>query len=723
MVSFLQTALVILAACRPFQVAAVHESDVDEAESCGASTGATEVVTVDYYNIYPVQISSYFSVNTEVTIENYGTITVLDAPKTIITTVTATEKIPTTITAVVATPSSSVSTAIPSLTFTPIIFAVRPLIEDQRRYRDHSTYITDNGSLTSICQDAASFVLNGTHLHSSQGLMSARNGTRSTIFQPKTLVGGITQTFSLSTRNVLAWRNPAFSLGEARFFLNDFGKIEAVFASSVNTTTLRPVKLVALSAFGCANPSGSNSGSGAVQTASAPGGYQSVLPAATAGSKTPITAIAVAPTTLVTLSRTSIVGYSSLPPSPQEPSISASNPGPLYSNSTISTRPSTQSPSVTAPVSKISTIASSSSSNTSTTTLPFVTSVSSVVFNGSSSSSSPTSSLATISASKYGFNSSSIASFPTAFPTSSLATSTILPSNSSANITYPTSTLITSSTAPANTSSIFVAATTSATEHSITTSTSSTSTSSTSSVGVCGDQVASYFSSGVYSSSISAFCYNYIGIYTTTNTTMTINDFATATATPNMVTVSATTTQTSTFDVTKTLYTSSYTGGANAAKRAVETALPSYLSQYDTAEISSACSCVYGQETISVTDVFTAIQTISTTTTQEPSTTTEFSTALATATEAVTYVSPEKLTCGSTSRGTGNTNTHAVTGSTQSTIYACAAICKALSNCYSIQYNYLTLDCEPRTVSIENGALAGASASSPYYFYDIDCFA
>ncbi|RDW59168.1 hypothetical protein BP5796_12092 [Coleophoma crateriformis] len=725
MVSFLQTALAILAVCRPFQVAAVHESDADEAESCGASTGATEVVTVDYYNIYPVQISSYFSINTEVTIENYGTITVLDAPKTIITTVTATEKIPTTITAVVATPSSSFSTAIPSLIFTPIIFEIRPLIEDQRRYRDHSIYIADNGSLTSTCQDAASFVLNGTHLHSSQGLMSTSNGTSSTIFQPKTSVGGITQKFSLSKSNVLAWRNSAFSLGEARFFLNDFGKVEAVFASSVNTTNLRPVKVVALSAFDCANLSGSNSGSAAIQTASSPGGYQSVLPAATAGTKTPTTAIAVVPTTLVTLSRTSIVGYSSLPPSPQEPSTGASTPGPLYNNSTFSTISSTQSPSETSPVLEISTTTvSSSSTNTSTTALPLVTSVSSIVFNGSSSSSSPTSSLITISASKYGFNSSTIALFPTAFPTSSLATSaTILPSDSSANFTYPASTLIISSTARATNSSSFVAATTSTTEYSITTSTLSTSTSSTSSVGVCGDQIAAYFSSGVYSSSISAFCYTYIGIYTTTNTTMTINDFATATATPDMVTVSATMTQTSILDVTKTVYTSSYTGGANAAKRAVETSLPSYLSQYDTAEISSACSCVYVEQTISVTDVVTAIETISTTTTEEPSTTTDLSIALATATEAVTYVSSEKLTCGSTSRGTGSTNTHAATASLQSTIYACVAVCKALSNCRSIQYNYATLNCAPRTLSIEDGALTMALSSSAYYFYDIDCFA
>lgn len=103
-----------------------------------------------------------------------------------------------------------------------------------KRRRQAASFVDYQGRATSNCLQATTYTLYGGQLfaqyaNGTTAQFSATTGDLTTILEPKTTVGDITTTFSLSSVGTLLWNNDGFFNGAASFCILPSGDLMAVF--------------------------------------------------------------------------------------------------------------------------------------------------------------------------------------------------------------------------------------------------------------------------------------------------------------------------------------------------------------------------------------------------------------------------------------------------------------------------------------------------------------
>jgi hypothetical protein len=106
-----------------------------------------------------------------------------------------------------------------------------------KRRRQAASFVDYEGRATSSCFQASTYYLYGGQLFVQYGngttaQFSAFSGDLYTVLEPKTEVGDIKTTFSLSSLGSLLWNNDAFFNGGALFCILPSGNLVAVFVQA-----------------------------------------------------------------------------------------------------------------------------------------------------------------------------------------------------------------------------------------------------------------------------------------------------------------------------------------------------------------------------------------------------------------------------------------------------------------------------------------------------------
>lgn len=114
------------------------------------------------------------------------------------------------------------------------LLSVQSLRIGGKRRRQAASFVDYQGRATSNCFQATTYTLFGGQLfaqyaNGTTAQFSAFTGDLYTVLEPKTEVGDIATTFSLSSLGSLLWNNDAFFNGAASFCILPSGDLVAVF--------------------------------------------------------------------------------------------------------------------------------------------------------------------------------------------------------------------------------------------------------------------------------------------------------------------------------------------------------------------------------------------------------------------------------------------------------------------------------------------------------------
>lgn len=131
--------------------------------------------------------------------------------------------------------SSQVATR--GVSYPPSFFflSIQSLQIGGKRRRQAASFVDYQGRATSNCLQATTYTLFAGQLfaqyaNGTTAQFSAFSGDFSTILEPRTVVGDIRTTFSLSSVGTLLWNNDAFFNGAAQFCILPSGDLMAVFS-------------------------------------------------------------------------------------------------------------------------------------------------------------------------------------------------------------------------------------------------------------------------------------------------------------------------------------------------------------------------------------------------------------------------------------------------------------------------------------------------------------
>lgn len=120
---------------------------------------------------------------------------------------------------------------------TPFLLTIQSSKIGGKRRRQAVSFVDYQGRATSNCFQATTYTLYRGQLfaqyaNGTTAQFSAITGDFYTVFEPRTDVGDITTTFSLSISGSLLWNNDAFFNGAALFCILPSGDLVAVFVQT-----------------------------------------------------------------------------------------------------------------------------------------------------------------------------------------------------------------------------------------------------------------------------------------------------------------------------------------------------------------------------------------------------------------------------------------------------------------------------------------------------------
>ncbi|CZT49591.1 uncharacterized protein RSE6_10463 [Rhynchosporium secalis] len=225
--------------------------------------------TVNIIN-FPVVISTFVQQNTIIQATGGINIVINNAPTFVLTTATATSTVTSTLTSTVTTSATSAPTS--------FLLAPAAAANPGRRLRRQAAqqFVGPNGGLVYQCSDAVVYTIDNGQLTSNGQFVSTNTGTTSELFLTSLAIGDISTTFSISDR--LAWSNPAFEGGAARFCATSLSTF-ALFTANATVDGCVPQSLNVVPASSCNNGviSSSSSTSSTQSSTSPPVSFRGLL--------------------------------------------------------------------------------------------------------------------------------------------------------------------------------------------------------------------------------------------------------------------------------------------------------------------------------------------------------------------------------------------------------------------------------------------------------------